>query len=705
MKVQSCKSRQLRIIIILSAGFLLTSLVISQTKFGLKPVAGFWYGPGTPILSWQAFIAWLMIWLPYLVSGIPIMQSIINKLSKQKPWRLDLMIAVFIWLGTIIIWWNTPLQNNSFAIQSMPPNYINYPYSDAANYDINAIKTISGQYMSTSGVNKPAYTFLLIFFRLISGGDYSLMIFLQIIVMAAIPVFSFLIVKSFFSRTVGLAVAFLVMIREVNAISIPDILTVSHVKLLMSDVPTMALVIAMVYVLLLWIQKSIRFSITPFIAGVIMGFLYLLRIQTIAIVPVILLLFFLYRFKRDKKDWYFSSIIFILGAFLVIIPWNIRNALVPNSIDDYVKNDYQRLLIQNYGKLYEHLIEINPEESLPLYYDRAQKELTKVVLSNPGLAVSGISSYVMHNIIDSIMYLPLHYRGNDIVHYLENLNYVNNWKMKLPPISIVFLGINLILIAAGSVNVFQKSSKIFWLLFLVYLSYIFTNSIFLHSGLRIILPVDWVPLIFYSAGVWYWVSIMFSHQAGNRDGINSYRKNENEIINTSVRFPTKRVILASIIVIILGSILPFYEFLMKDKLQPKPLDYYLITLKNGECGELHPDFFKESEISKFLVDDQAVVTSGASLYPRFYEAGEGNYGTYWKEFEVQDYPRLSMMLLGKELNGVIIRNAEPPSTFPHNEEVIVVGCMQERLIDVLMIQTKDGKCYQRDSLTNLTCTP
>ena len=164
------------------------------------------------------------------------------------------------------------------------------------------------------------------------------------------------------------------------------------------------------------------------------------------------------------------------------------------------------------------------------------------------------------------------------------------------------------------------------------------------SGWRYNLPVDWVGILYYSAGlmqVCFWVAMFFRDRfippAGNPDQKCSHIAGLAE-----ARFPWKSAVLAGTGFFLLTAAIPVAERLIPDRYQAMTADSVLASLEAE--GLLESAGIDRMVVDRLLESETAEVLIGRAMYPRFYKAEKGLLGGGWPAYEPRDYNRLGFVL-------------------------------------------------------------
>ena len=296
-----------------------TGLYISLTGMGIAPVyKGDWARglPAVPLLEWQIILACVFC------VGMVIVES--NEKILKIP-RLDLWIALAVWLAAVVLWLGQPIVPNSTALEPRAPNFEVYPFSDAQTYDEFSQSVLIGNGFGANEIpQRPLYVVFLIFLHVLVGQDYGRMIVLQTMVFALFPVLLYLFGREFFGRPIGISIALLAILRDYtsNLVS-PFTGNLSYSKLYLSEIPTAMLLILFLLIGIRWIKSGFPLF-SGFLMGGVLGVAMLIRTQVVVALPIIILFAFLYA-PKNLKPLLKSILLMMIMLLLVIAPWIWRN--------------------------------------------------------------------------------------------------------------------------------------------------------------------------------------------------------------------------------------------------------------------------------------------------------------------------------------------------------------------------------------------
>ncbi|MEW6405592.1 MAG: hypothetical protein AB1649_27680, partial [Chloroflexota bacterium] len=204
---------------------------------------------------------------------------------------------------------------------------------------------------------------------------------------------------------------------------------------------------------------------------------------------------------------------------------------------------------------------------------------------------------------------------------------------------------------------------------LIHLGYSLTVVPARLSGSRFILPVDWVPMLYYAIGLAALTAmaaaILSKRDPGPGSELRSVERDEK---NDRAKFLP---VLAAFL--ILGLAFPLIARYAPPRYQdasPEELinRFAPVTLQDGTV-------LTSADLLVFIQrEPQAVVTEGRALYPSFFERG-----VYWGDnnpynLDIRDYTRVQFNLVGPHHIGAFLPVAEAPASFPHASDVFLISC-------------------------------
>lgn len=689
---------------------------ISWTRLGLDPDKIGWDNPGAPILAMQLFavvaIGSSIMGIGYWVSAWIKNRPKINRMVGGFRY-MDVVVGALIWLIAALMWGAEPMTPTYFSPKVRAPNFEYYPYSDASLHDIAGQNLILGEGYAPVA-EKPLYSLFLGLTHLVVGQDYTDVISLQVAVLALFPVVLYLLASGFHHRLTGLFTAGLLIFRESNTIALSPQIRVSHSKLLMTDLPAAFLLALFVLALFWWLSKSKQRRYGAILSGGSLGVALLVRSQAILLIPVVLICFALI-VRPTWKLFAEASGLFVIGVSVVILPWMWRNYQETGRFG-YSQPRQARYIAKQYS--------LTPEDDDPGFPDGTSQEefaslgfskMFEFMRSYPGVVANFVTSHFIRNEISILFIFPVSYSNiatnNHGVNFLGvdtfiwqdccSLNsfvaeapFWGVWTGSLTPEASIAILINLALISLGIGIAWRRWRFLGLLPLFIHFAYSLSVAIARISGWRLILPVDWIAILYFSIGLAQIVLWGISYLSGKGlEESDSYktraRDGKREKGNL---FPYRATVGIGMAFLLIGASVPLAERLFSQKYDPLSETASIALLESqGISNNL------QTQIAYLLEDDAAVAMIGRALYPRFYQAEEEEQGGRWSG-EAYLYNRFTFYLAGPDAAHVVLPLNFPPAVFLNATDVLVFGCQRQghvQAVAVVLINL-DGQIYYLD---------
>ncbi len=662
---------------------------------GLKPETYGWNSPGTPILFSQLLAA-LLLSLLFMLFKNRIELWYLNIGQGKKYWlKFETLIFLALWLAAFWVWQAEPMRKYSyFTPAPTAPNFQSYPYSDAGFYDTTSQSILIGEGRSLTVILRPLYIFFLTLLHLIGGQDYALILTLQTLSLAMMPALAFLLVSLLGGQSAGLLAAVLIIFREKNAIALTNIIEVSHSKLLLSDLPTMALILLMVYALLNWLKSTKANALAGLAAGVSFGLVALVRSQAQLLLPIVLLAFvfsggFAWRKALQR------TLIFALGFFMVVTPWVWRNFQVSGAPAIENTGFYLPMLAGGYAEPTD-VVNILPGETQDEYGARVKSQIVRYVFNHPLEIAQVYASYFIHNEIISVIYLPMSFQLYDLYAYVKVLPFWQDPYINLQNgYGLIFL-LNLGFIALGLAVAFARLKFLGLLPLLIHFAYSLSVVVARISGWRFVLPVDWALQVYYSIGVMQLALMLISIFWNKKIEIDPAPQTQ----TSHTLFRQTQPYLVAAAFLALGLFMPMLEQVFSVRYPNLPPAQLLEAHASAGLGHQ----VTLAALENFLhTEPAATVLYGRALYPSYYEKGN-----FWGEsspnlLAASQFNRLQFTLIGPVQTFTFIPLQSAPQSFPHAADVLVVGCRQGSFLRALLIKI-DDQILTSSPWGGLTCS-
>ncbi len=640
---------------------------ISFTRIGLLPDSRFWQKAGAPILWIQVLLAW--------ITGLTI-YVLVTRLKLLRSVNLDILISIFLWGLACALWLSQPSRPSYNSLAPSAPNFQSYPFADSMIYDIAAHEYLIGKPIPSEFGVKPLYSLFLAGLHLLAGERYTTLVSLQIIVLAVIPALVYLIVVSLSNRPAGLVAGILMILRERNGIALSNVIEVSHVKLLMSDVFAMGLVALSLWLFIRWLEKPQERRTSMLGMGGVLSLLTLTRGHPIILAPLVFCMIFLilsipFRLRLQ------SALLFTVGVSIPLIPWVWR---VHEISGEFALQDpassYTTHLARSYSLTPNIPAKLNGETD-EAYYARLSELASSFVTQYPGEVAKFVSSHYAHNSILSYIYLPHSFRIESLREYVKTEPFWQVWEGKLDLQEKTLLSLNFCFIALGIGSAWRKKQLSAFVPLLIGAGYNLSVSIGRVSGWRYIQPADWITLIYYSIGLVQFAYIInfILTRPTQADFANDEFQASAAMPQAGVSKSWINAVLVMTIFFLIGMALTYGNRLFSNRYPVKPTEQLLDEYLRATALLGQP--FNESELSAFVQSDRAVIVYGQAIYPYYLKADSGPVNHALPAFKPRPYNRLVFYLRGPESSNVVLPIPSHDFDFPDGAEVIVVGCKTE----------------------------
>ncbi len=649
--------------------FILLWLLIYFTRLGLTKDTSYWGEPGVPILGWQFILA-------IIISSFFTFYALRFSESRRD------FLPLLLYLLAILLWLSVPLTSlrNSFYAPITPPTNQPFPASDASYYDSDAQSLLMGNGFIHKIPTRPLYILFLTGLHALLGQDYARIIFGQTIVLALLPVALYFLGKQFHSRAAGVTVALLAIFRELTSLWVASDARVSNTQMLLSDFITTLVIIAYLLLVLRWFKSKsdcqsdllwskYQSNLLAFVSGGVLGLQLLLRTQSAALAPGVLILAF-FVFWPDWKKWFAQSVIFAAGMILAASPWLARNYAVTGraSLDDPIQ-------IKVVASMYSGG---SPSSNFSQFEGQTPEQMSAYVmdtiLQRPAYVAGFVSNQFFANTIDALLVLPIFARYDGLSARIHLYWY--EWNGHLSPANIVLFTFYLAVIALGFAAAWKRLRWASLLPLTAFIFYALFTSIARYSGWRYIFPVDWVGYFYFALGaveLFSLIALLFR--------VDKLTDQSHAIRNTqhATRPPSPSFLfLLSAFCFISISSLPWLAETFTP--QSKPI-----------CDDVIPACLAASDVDKtqvaaFLSQPDARALTGRVLYPRYFSRFDGLASTNpAPAFAQRDFPRMGFLLLLPDEIVQIVLPMKGSRPFPHAKDAILLGCQRDDYIEARVV--------------------
>ncbi|GAB4501280.1 MAG: hypothetical protein Fur0035_08220 [Anaerolineales bacterium] len=660
----------------LMAGALSLLTLILLTLFTLNfqgtSYEDYWYGAGVPLLAGQVFLAFLL--------GLA-------ALALPKTWRSAALFAL-IWLIAAALWAREPVRASFFVTRPLPPNGEFYPYADPSVFDINSQYALIGQGLN-NGVfyDRALYPFFLTLLHTFFGQNYQTLMAAQAALFAILAALLFLIGEKIHSRAAGIILAALITLRGLNSIAASAWIDTSAPKHMLTDFPT-ALGLAVFTLLVLhWLEKpSARWPFFGWAAGAL-AFSSLLRPHVMLLAAPLLALA-LWRGSRQRL----ALLAFGLIAFSASIgPWAFFGGDV--SLIDLYRSRIESVINERYRPAppAPEPSPLTPESSAPGFHLAAVKPAPTFAPQNePPFPVR----HFAHNLLTSALIFPTSPQFFTLKEVLRGGDpfWDEAWRGEMTAAQAGWLTLSLLILALGSGAAFAKSGWRGLLPWGVFFTYAAANSLARTSGGRYLVPMDWLPLLYFALGL-----AEIPHLALGLLKRQPALRGES-LAPAGQKSAAWQMRAAGTILTLglLGGLLPLSNHLY-------PVRY---TKDENTLRQAAAQVLGAQQVETFLAQPGALILEGRALYPRFLKSGQYLPLTS-EEILPQPYGRLMFTLIGPQGQREIFIRDLMEEVLPNGADVLAIGCKVERPyfvgMEALAVILPSGQAILRQPGAPLLC--
>jgi hypothetical protein len=638
--------------------FAIIIVTIFLTGWGVSPSrdGAFGHAP-TSLLEWQIALA-------ILLGAVAILTE-----SHWKLKRLDGILFLLVYLFTCLLWLGDPLIPGLFATPPRPPNFEPYPLSDPliyAQYSQSAL--VGNGFLWPDIPTRPLYVMLLTWMYALVGQNYYHVMVLQTLLLAFFPALLYLLGRELASRPMGLMLALMAALRDVTANhSAPFASNYSYSKLFLSEIPTALVLVLFTILVIRWMKapKPIWFFL---LVGGILGIASLIRLQSAILLAPVAILTVFPLWKRRRVEWLRGLLLITVGLLLAFLPWLIRNYYAAGGwvVDNPVSQSmvFARRWSGDNGNTF---IPQLPNETTAQYASRMNGMAFASFKREPGRILNGVANHYFNSLISSLYIFP----ARDRLESPDELLWPQHafWQAGVHPplLSALYVA----LLALGLARAWRFQRWIGLLPFAFSLAYHAWTALFLSSGSRFLIPIDWTWCLYYALGLLTLLELALS---GIRDIEWTPSSHMEEIYHPEAKPPTwRKVALTASLVMLTGVSLPLTELAFPQKYPPLTQEQMAVAFEvprlNGE-----------------------VIAYGRAIYPRYYAAGDGEPQTAKPGYGPSAEARLVFWLAGPKTGLIVFPMKSAPGFFPHASDVWILGRWDGDIFHARIVQVEaDGK--------------
>ena len=628
-------------------------VIMIITKWGISPIQDGSFGnPPTPLLEWQ-------IGLAVLIGSAAMLTE-----SNWKLRRVDVVLFFLVYLFACLVWLTDPLVPGAFATPPRAPNFEPYPFSDPqiyAQYSQSAL--VGNGFLWPDIPTRPFYVMLLTWMYAVMGQNYYHVISLQMVLLAFFPAVLYLLGHEFGSRPLGLSLALLAVLRDLTTNrAVPFASNYSYSKLFLSELPTGLFLVIFTIFVIKWMKspKPIWFFL---LMGGCLGVASLIRLQSVVLLVPVALITVSPLWKVRRLEWLKGLVVTTIGVALVFLPWLIRNYYAAGGfvIDNPISQSmvFARRWSGDNGNTSFPTI---PGETTAEYVRRMNGIAIDSFKREPVRILNGVANHFFNNIISSLYTFPVRDRIESPVELLWPAHAFWQTGARSSLLSMFYI----VLLAIGLAVAWITNRWIGLLPFVLSLGYNIWTAIFLSSGDRFLIPIDWTWHLYFMLGL---LTISKAALSGIHDLGWLPLNVEIPTVILPKAFHWKKTAITAGLVVCVGLLLPLTEHVFPKKYPVLSQAQLSATLGiSPHAGE--------------------TIVYGRAIYPRYYDAGEGEPDTAKLGYEVSDEARLVFWLVGPQAGLVVFPLKTAPEFFPHASDVWIIGSMDGSVFRARVIKVE-----------------
>ena len=508
--------------------FLITSYILSLILYPLGNKGLFWWETGVPILGWQVILSAAIGLIYYQFD-----KRIIGMLGKKT----DIILFLLIFISCGILWGFSQLNPSFFTSGPFLPNQVFYPYSDAAKFDLYAQSSLVGLGFNTGApLDRPFYPMFLAIIHLISGQNYANNMILQAFLFGVFPALVYLICAELGSRSWGVMTSSAIALLGTNAIQASNLLTSSNPKQMLTEFPMAIMLSLVLYLTIRWLKSEAHSGIYACIVGGLLAAAAFVRYAALPLLPIWMIVAVI-KHRPVYKKGLIEAALMVVGFLAFTAPWYSRNIVagqgltIPfsNKIIFVIKNRYQPATgINPYKTAVTPTVGNNglaqPTASLTSngQIDNAPPENNTISqTSEPFLF--WFPPHLVHNLMSSILILPSSLEMASLKTSLDLGGEIwqPGWNGSLTSFRLLILLLQFFVLSAGFAGLFRRDKTSVVIVVLLFGGVQTANALGRSSGGRYIVPVDWLVLLVYFAGLLYLMGKLDLNENfvdGNRTG-------------------------------------------------------------------------------------------------------------------------------------------------------------------------------------------
>ncbi|MDO9300621.1 MAG: hypothetical protein Q7T89_04520, partial [Anaerolineales bacterium] len=344
-----------------------------------------------------------------------------------------------------------------------------------------------------------------------------------------------------------------------------------------------------------------------------------------------------------------------------------------------------------------------PGEPNSEYNARLLELATQAINLNPTGIAKGIANSFLNHGVSNILVFPLR---NTLKSFDElwtpSQPFWQGWEGSPTLSQGVLLAFYVFLFGLGLSAAWHKNGWLGLLPLGVNLVYNLWTSLALLSGQRFMLTMDWSIYLYYMIGLFALLSVfLFALESGRSMILEWYEANEFSFVQQVEQKKWRQYIFAGVLFFGVGASLPFSEMVFPKKYPPVTQGNVLNGLASSSV--LEQENLGNARFQKLVVENQLRIVQGRALYPRYYEAGDGETFTDSVGYKPVDEGRLVFQMVGQSNGRFIFPMSEPPDFFPNASDATLFLDASGKIWFILVEQGDAQRMYFSETLVSPAC--
>jgi hypothetical protein len=246
--------------------------------------------------------------------------------------------------------------------------------------------------------------------------------------------------------------------------------------------------------------------------------------------------------------------------------------------------------------------------------------------------------------------------------------------------AILFGGLSLMAFGIGTAWVRMKTAGLAPLA--IALGYNISTALALTSGGRYMLPFEWLVILYFGIGMVElirWLGMLLKPSTGT--ALEALQPDSPQPVRQT---PRAALAVTVFTFLFLGSLPVLLEFTPPERYvrQANIADFL-------EANQAIPDFPRQ-QVDALVQDPAARIYNGRALYPRYYEAKQGDISDMTDPLLAPfSFDRLTFYLAGPTDENIVLPVQGVPNDFIPGADAWVLGCQREGYVEAVVVILRD----------------